>query len=192
MRLFRGIAVALGLNLGVAGACFAGPVLFVVAERPGMEQHGDSFLLPLTDAADVAHARALIDLGPNAAGAPLVFAEIRAGGDGVNRDVLADGEPLWDWHVSRFEGFGDGGIELVDGWPGFIEQDVAGWIANTRRDPDAPGHIGFWSYTVVAEFDGDAAPPGVPLPPGAHAGGLMLACLVTWAQLRRRKIAPLA
>ena len=196
MGMFRGIVLTVGFNLAAAGACVAGPVLFVVAERPGMVEHGDSFVLPLTDAADVAHARELIELGPDAAGEPLVFAEVLPGGDGVNRDVFADGEPLWNWHVGKFEGFGDGGIELVDGWPTFIEQDVEGWMANTRRDPedpDAPGHIGFWNYTVVAELDADGTPlppaAGVPLPPGVYAGGLMLAGLATCAELRRRRVA---
>ena len=147
-----------------------------------MAEHGDSFILPLSEPDDIAHARDLIARGPEAAGAPLVFAEVVAGSDGINRDVLAEGEPLWSWHVSAFEGFGDGGIELVDGWPTFIESDVQGWIENTNReDGDPRGHIGFWSYTVVAELDGP--PTGIPLP-GALPGGLLgLLALGVW---RRR------
>ena len=180
MVSLRVIGRAVVLSWVVGGACLAGPTYFVVAERPGLEEHGDSFVLPLTEAADIAHARDLIERGPEAAGTPMVFAEVLPGADGINRNVLADGEPLWSWHVSKFEGFADGGIELVDGWPTFIEQDVEGWMANTRRDledPDAPGHIGFWNYTVVAELD--AAPPAaVPLPAGVWAGGAILGAVM--------------
>lgn len=196
MGVLRGAALAFGFTWGLAGACPAGPVRFVVAEPAGLVEHGDSFVLPLTDPADVAHARDLIRLGPEAAGEPIVFAEVRPGADGINRDVLANGQPLWDWHVSAFEGFGDSGVELVDGWPSFVQQDVGGWMANTRRDPDdpdAPGHIGFWNYMVVAELDADGTPlpppVGVPLPPGAYAGGLLLVGLVCGAEVRRRRAA---
>jgi hypothetical protein len=182
MKLFPvPLFAVLVLFVGVPSA-WAGPVLFVVGER--VKEHGDSFVLPLEDPADIAHARDLIARGPEAAGAPLVFAEIVPGADGINRDVFAEGQPLWNWHVSKFEGFADGGIELVDGWPTFIEQDVAGWMANTRRDkddPNAPGHIGFWSYTVVAEIAADGgsggSPPAVPLPAAAYVGGLMLSAI---------------
>ena len=74
-----------------------------------------------------------------------MVAQIAKGEDGVNRDYLAPGEPLWSWNVARFDSFADISIELIDGWPTFVEQDVDGWIANTN------GYIGFWSYTVVAE-----------------------------------------
>lgn len=81
--------------------------------------------------------------------------------------MLAPGEPLWNWHVSRFEGCGDFGIELVDGWPSYIEQDVEGSMRNTRTDHenlDAPGHIGFWSYTVVAELGSGPGTSPIPIP----------------------------
>ena len=65
------------------------------------------------------------------------------GSDGVNRDVLASGEPLWSWHV---DGFDDFTIELCDGWPRFIEQDPAAFLSNTG------GQYCPWGYTVVAEL----------------------------------------
>lgn len=168
--------------------CGAGVVHFVVAERDGETHHGDSFLLPLADPLEIAHARDLVLRGPDAAGGPLVFAEVVPGGDGINRNVLADGEPLWNWHVSIFEGFADGGIELVDGWPSLVEANVAGWMANTRRDPDdpdAPGHIGFWGYTVVAELD--AVPPvAIPLPAAGWPGGALIGAVISGLALRAR------
>jgi hypothetical protein len=172
----------------LSGVARAGTVLFVVAERPGVSEHGDSFVLPLSGPDDVAHARDLIARGPEAAGAPIVFAEVSAGPDGVNRNVLADGEPLWNWHVSAFEGFGDIGIELIDGNPTLVEEDVAGWIANTRRgESDTAGHIGFWNYTVVAELD---QPPTVPLPPALPAASLGLVAVVVgraWCRVPRHR-----
>ncbi len=160
------------------GSFVRGGVYFKVAEIPGQEFHNDGFILPLTNASDIAHARDLISQGP-AAGATIVFAEIAKGADGFNRDLNAPGEPLWNWHVTSFDGFGDFGIELLDGWPTFVEQDIDGWIANTN------GKIGFWSYTVVAEVP---PPPGaVPLPAGFSAGlaGLSLAFLATIFAKRR-------
>ena len=93
----------------------AGPVYFVVSERPGQIVHGDSFILPLKDDADVAHARDLIERGPEAAGEPIVVAKIEAGADGINRNVTAPSEPLWSWHVTEFERFADITAEVLDG-----------------------------------------------------------------------------
>lgn len=123
----------------------AAPVYFVVSEINPSAGHGDSYLLPLEDATDIAHARDLILNGPSI-GSSIVVAHIASGTDGVNRNVLEPGEPLWSWHVDQFSGFGDFTAEVLDGWPGFVEQDVNGWINNTN------GYIGFWSYTVTAEL----------------------------------------
>lgn len=156
-------------------AAHAAPVYFVVAES-GEAIHRDSYVLPLERPADIAHARDLIARGPEAAGASIAFAQIRAGADGVNRNTLAPGQPLWDWHVSQFEGFGDFGIELTDGWPTFVQSDVLGWIDNTHRDNDQVGHIGFWSYTVVSEITVPSNP--IPMPSGLTSGAIGLAAVM--------------
>jgi len=117
-----------------ASSVYAGPVYFVVGERQFKGSRFDSYVLPLTEAADIAHARDLIARGPDAAGEPIAFASVVGGADGINRNVVARGEPLWHWHVSQFEGFGDFGIELIDGSPTTVENDVQGWIRNTTRD----------------------------------------------------------
>lgn len=165
-----------------------GVVYFVVGERKESAELHDSFVLPLSADADVAHARDLVARGPDAAGAAIVFAEVVAGSDGVNRNTLAPGEPLWHWHVSRFEGFGDFGIELVDGNPTYLEGDVPGWIQNTNRGSGDVGHIGFWNYTIIAELS--AAPVTVPLPAGVATGALGLLAIVIanvrpWAAWRK-------
>ena len=151
-------AVLLALStLGLASAR-GELVYFQVAELPGHQTHHDSFILPLSDSADIAHARDLISLGPDQAGETIVFADIAAGTDGINRDLLASDQHLWSWHVTQFDGFGDFGIELLDGWPSFVEQDVAGWIQNTK------GKIGFWNYTVVSELPAVPEPRPEPIP----------------------------
>ena len=127
----------------------ASTIYFVVSTPTSF--HGDSYILPLDEASDIAHARDLIENGPSIGGA-IAVAHIAPGSDGRNRNVLAPGEPLWSWHVDQFTGFADFTAEILDGWPSYVEQDVFGWISNTN------GYIGFWDYTVTAEL------ASVPLP----------------------------
>jgi hypothetical protein len=89
----------------------------------------------------------------------IVFARIEAGADGINRNVNAPGMPLWSWHVVEFVRFDTAAIELCDGSPTFVEQNVEGWIAATG------GSICFWAYTVVAEL-----PPPEPVEPTFWGG----------------------
>jgi hypothetical protein len=163
------VLFAAWLGALVCGSAAAVPIEFVVGEIPGRRVHGDSYVLVLEDPAAIAHARDLIAQGP-AAGATIVVAKIAAGADGRNRDVYAPGEPLWSWRVTKFEAFGDFAIELCDGWPGYVEQDVAGWIDNTN------GTLCFWNYTVVEELP----EPGV-------AQGVAVGFVALVATARRRK-----
>jgi hypothetical protein len=161
-RLLLIAAVIAPVGLAVSAAAVpaqADTVYFVVGEWPGREIYGDSYVVPIQRALDVQHARDLILFGPEAVGDPIVVAAVEAGADGINRDWLAPGAPEWSWHVTEFEGFAFATIEILDGWPGFVESDVAGWIENTNQ-PSAPevGYIGFWSYTIIAEL------PAVPEP----------------------------
>ena len=100
----------------------------------------------------LSHARLLIDwiaAGGNpldSPGATILVSDVAAGADGVNRNFLADGAPSWSWRTIGTPSFADFTIEILDGWPTFVESDVEGWIANTN------GQIGFWGYTVVAEL----------------------------------------
>lgn len=157
---------ALCIALLFGNAALAGPVYFVVSEWPGQETHHDSYLLPLTQPDDIAHARDLIARGPEAAGATIVVAKIAAGSDGINRNITAPNEPLWNWHVTEFSSFADNTVEILDGWPTFVEGDVPGWIANTN------GYVGFWSYTVTRELS--APPTAIPLPPAVSGGAILL------------------
>jgi hypothetical protein len=170
------LAAAIVAVAATASAVAAAPVEFLVAERPGHEIHGDSYVLVLSAQADIDHARDLVAKGP-AAGAAIAVVKIAAGGDGRNRDVRAPGEPLWSWHQTAFAGFGDFAIELCDGWPGYVEQDVERWIANTD------GTICFWSYTVVEELP----EPGVAL--GLAVGGGVLLAVARLERARQQWVA---
>jgi hypothetical protein len=130
--------------LTFAAASRAETIRFLVGE-PSDPVHGDSYVLPLSDAAAIAHARQLISTGPEA-GASIAVAHIAKGANGINRDYLSPGEPACSWHVTEFDGFYDFTAEILDGWPTFIEGDVDGWIDNTQ------GMVGFWQYTVIAEL----------------------------------------
>jgi hypothetical protein len=106
----------------------------------------ESYLLPLNDPLHIAQARAFLANGEASGVGAIVVAQIRAGGDGLNRNLRAPDQRRWSWHVAGFVEFADFTIELCDGWPGFVEEDVAGFIANT----DA--RICFWGYRLTAEL----------------------------------------
>ena len=118
---------------------------FVVGEFPGREHYFDSYVLPLSDSSDIAHARALIASHGMISGA-LVVAGIAPGADGINRNYMASNCPPWSWHVTEFGGFGDYTIEVLDGSPTYVETHLDWWINNTG------GAVGFWNYTIVAEL----------------------------------------
>lgn len=119
-----------------------------------------SYLLPLSEPADIDHARRLVNEGPGAV-AGIVSARIAAGADGFNRNMLDPQTPLWSWHVIGVEGFGDFAIELCDGNPQLVEDDVDGWIINTG------GVICFWGYTISAEL---SEAPAYGIHAGAEGG----------------------
>ncbi|MCC6153296.1 MAG: hypothetical protein IT367_06030 [Candidatus Hydrogenedentes bacterium] len=121
-----------------------GTVYFLVSEIT--PAHNDSYILPLTDADDIAQARALI-ADPDNTPSKIVVASIAPceNCDYPNRDLLNDGQ-RWSWCIIGFEAFAENTIEIYDGWPTFVEGDLNGWIENTN------GVIGFWAYTVTREL----------------------------------------
>lgn len=148
-------------------------IYFVVVESGGFS-HFDSYILPLSNPADIQHARDLIAEGP-AAGAQIVTARIAPGADGINRDLL-NLETPWSWHVTEFLGFADFTAEIYDGWPSYVESDVDGWMNNTG------GIIGFWGYTVAAELEPVPEPKGIAL---AALGAVAFAFIAV-----RRRVSP--
>src|SRR4051812_12478801 len=94
--VFRNFLISLcGSVVFAAGIAQAGPINFVVAESSGRVHHFDSYVLPLTEPADIAAARNILH-GPT----QIVFAAIAPGSDGTNRNDYND--QVWSWRVTRF------------------------------------------------------------------------------------------
>jgi hypothetical protein len=121
---------------------------FLVAEPAGRALVGDSYVVPITEPDDIAHARLLVSLGPSNVPQPLVGARIAPGKDGFNRDYYDPKLPEWSWHVTEFLRFADFSIEILDGSPSDVESDPAWYQGEDVRR----GVIGFWNYTVVREL----------------------------------------
>ena len=121
---------------------------FLVAEPTGRIVRNDSYVIGLTNAQHIAHARDLIARGSQAAGAPILVANVVAGEDGINRDLRRDGA-RWCWHVTSVTGFADATIEILDGWP---SERGTNYPCSNPGTPTGLGQIGFWNYTVVAEL----------------------------------------
>jgi len=74
----------------------AGPRLSEPQDNPNAAEY-ESFVVPVTDAAQIAQIRSLIQQAKY----PVVNVRIKAGGDGVNRDFYAPGAPAWNWAVTQ-------------------------------------------------------------------------------------------
>jgi hypothetical protein len=119
-----------------------GTVYFLVSEIS--RDRGDSYVLPLTEPADISAAEAIINGGTSTA--RIVSARIDYGeGDGIykNKDLLSSGGRVWSWHVVEFYGFADASAEIYDSCPTYIEENLDSWMQQTG------GRIAFWSYTVT-------------------------------------------
>ncbi len=141
------LTVALFVSSALAEQAPAEPLYFLVSEINQPCSVCDSYVLPISDPSAIEHARDLVANGPGIGGT-IALANAAVGGDGFNRNVLAEGEPLWSWHVTSLVAFADFTIELCDGTPSMVGADPVGFLANTN------GVICFWGYTVTAEIPG--------------------------------------
>ena len=110
--------------------------------------------LSLTDLEEIVQARQII-ANPHDVPDKIILAKIvRQDGSEpyLNKDLNND--MTWSWRIDSFDGFVGSTIEILDGWPGYIEEDLDRWFQNTDGDENH-GHIGLWSYTVVAEVEAD-------------------------------------
>lgn len=120
-------------------------VYFLVGEVTAA--HGESFILPLKDAHAISRARQLIENKQT----QIVVAEItrdKRDNYSLNKDMMND--QTWSWHVSTFLDFADNTIEILDGWPGYVEENYEEWV-NQTKGVNGKGRIGFWNYTVIRE-----------------------------------------
>lgn len=124
-------------------------VYFLVTETD--VEHGDSYILPLKDEEDIAAARAIIANHET----KIILAEISSNINenySINKDLLNN--RTWSWHVVSFNGFVDTSIEILDGWPTYVEDNYSEWVENTKGD-GINGNIGFWNYTLKREVSAD-------------------------------------
>lgn len=129
-----------------------GTVYFKVAETNPTPAHNDSFIIALTDSAHIAHARLLID-DQNASPDKIIFAKIvPQKGTEEYQNINLINNTTWSWRVETFDSFTFNTIEIFDGWPGYIEEDLERWFLNTSGE-STYGYIGFWGYTVVEEVN---------------------------------------
>lgn len=126
-------------------------VYFKVGEMS--PEHNESFILPLTDPAHIAHARALI-ANPEMDGKLVLATVVAASGTETYKNKDLNSGEVWSWKVSEVEGFADMTIEILDGGPSDVE-DMDFWFPNTNNGSTTAGKIGFWNYTVKAEVSAD-------------------------------------
>ncbi|HLP48821.1 MAG TPA: hypothetical protein VK469_22970 [Candidatus Kapabacteria bacterium] len=115
-------------------------VYFLVAEM--VHYHGDSYILPLTNPADIAIADKIIN---GTSPAKIVMADIDYGtekGEYKNKDLVNPSKRKWSWHVSKFRGFASTVTSNLNSWPTYVEEHLNQWMKNTG------GKIGFATYTI--------------------------------------------
>jgi hypothetical protein len=132
------------INCKKSSESISSTVYFLVAEI--FPNHGDSYILPLTDPEDISRAESIINGTRNSR---IVNARIaRGNGDGnyLNKDLAGSGR-VWSWHVVEFFGFVDVTAEIYDSWPTYVEEHLDEWMQQNN------GIIGFWAYTVKRKVD---------------------------------------
>ncbi len=143
------LSLMLLVVLGTGAQAEAETVYFLVGEITPF--HNDSYVLPLTDPFDIAHARDLIRFGPWIGEAIVVAAYASWEGKEINLNRnytdTGLGVPSWSWYVTEFISFADFTIEILDGWPTGVELGLVG-----------PPLLGFWGYTVTAELGTEIDP----------------------------------
>ena len=144
--MFRSLSV-IGVTLVCsisAGMAQAETVYFLVGEK--YPSYNDCYVLALSNLADIRHARRII-LNPQTTAQIVVAVIERSNPDGLNRNYVAEGLPVWSWRVNEFLGFWEATPEIMDGSPTDVEEYPGMWPSGST--------IGFWSYTVVKELGTD-------------------------------------
>ena len=122
-------------------------VYFLVGELSPV--HGDSYLLALNDEEDIEAAREIISTGES----KIILAEISRITDRRSQlNIDLNNGRRWSWYVSHFHEFADFTIEILDGWPGYVEDNYEEWVDVTKGD-NGKGRIGFWNYTIKREVN---------------------------------------
>lgn len=110
--------------------------------RVGEDAQAERFVVQITDAATIASARR--SMRGELETYPVLFGELRAGSDGINRDPVTG--RAWSWHLDPDTvRLVDTTIEIYDGRPSDIEGDLPYWL-------DKMGRYAPWSTRFEREI----------------------------------------
>ena len=115
---------------------------FMVAGPSGSSN--ESFVLPLSNPTDIEQARKMMTNPPSS---KWLVVSVIAGKDGVNRNFSDPAKSPWSWRVTGFWGLSSAiPPENSPDRPSALEADPEFWLSVSG------GAVGFFDYTVVAEF----------------------------------------
>nr|BCX01213.1 MAG: hypothetical protein KatS3mg041_1259 [Bacteroidota bacterium] len=99
-------------------------------ERDFLVRVGEErFVVRIADPAQIALAREIL---AGRRSPMIVTGELRPGDGGFNRDPIAGRR--WSWHLDpRSVTFAEVTIELCDGRPSFVEENLSYWLYTVRR-----------------------------------------------------------
>ncbi|MFV1885137.1 MAG: hypothetical protein ACMZ7B_11665 [Balneola sp.] len=112
----------------------------------------ESFILALTDSSQIEHARKIISDPDNTTDRIILAKIVAQNGLEDYQNIDVNNKIAWSWRIDEFIGFVFTTIEIYDGWPGYIEEDLQRWFQNTSDEPNS-GIIGFWGFSVVEEIE---------------------------------------
>jgi len=121
---------------------------FLVGEKSAV--HQDSYLIRTDDPAKLTEIRSWLAKPP--AERPLVLTDIKKTGDTPsvwNRDLVTKGR-TWNWEPAGDIALVDFTIEIYDGWPVYVQENLDEWIRITQTGT-GNGRVGFWNYTIIRE-----------------------------------------
>ena len=106
---------------------------------------GDQFIVKIKDPAMVQKAR---DQITNPQLHKIVFAKIKLGNQGYNRNMIKKEKSFWSWSVTEVTNISDFGSTACNGFPQMLEDQAEAWVKGL-------GKICFWSYRIKKELSYD-------------------------------------
>ena len=107
------------------------------------------FIARIEDPTLIAAARAQLQ-NPNSHLGRILVAEITAGSNHENMNLLSPYRTWWSWHVSKVLRFADLASQSCDGNPDFLQDVLPAWLGGAFTG--AQPIICFWSYRIVDEL----------------------------------------
>lgn len=107
-----------------------------------IDNNGDQFVIKINDPVMIAKAYQQIN-NPNLH--KIVFAKIKLGHQGFNRNMIKKEKSFWSWSVTEVTNISDFASTACDGFPQLVEDHALSWTKNL-------GRICFWSYRIKKEL----------------------------------------